>query len=155
MLRALTRLRRDQRAIATIETAMLFPLLLVLLIGIMQAGWYMQSQNALRGVTGDISRSLAVEYQKANYLTNTQIQALAYQTAIDSPYMMQSDRLDVTVEDAETQPFSGVREIEITMSYDVPSILGVVDVDALTLNYTREIFVDDLAEAASDEESST
>jgi len=135
------RARDDESGAAVIEFAILAPLLFILLIMVLQVGFYMQAQNALRGISGDMSRQMMIEFQKDKQPTNDQIRTIALAMADNTPYMLKTDRLDITVADAATQPIGRVRQIELTVSYDVPNFLGFADVGILSLDLTRSLFV--------------
>lgn len=132
---------RDENGTTVIEVAILLPALLTMLIGVFQAGLYLQSQNAVRGVAGEMSRYMAVEAQKKNYLNNDQIETKAFGIAVSAPYVLKSDGLEITVTDEETQSMDRVRKIDLRMQYEVPNILGFAKLDILNLDYTRSVFV--------------
>ena len=133
--------RRDDNGATVIEVAVLLPTLITMLIGVMQAGLYLQAQNAVRGLAGEMSRYMAVESQKSNYLNDDQIRTKALALAVSPPYMLQSDDLNVTVSNETTQSMDRVRKIDLRMQYDVPNILGFAHLDVLKLDYTRSVFV--------------
>jgi len=137
----LSRFRSDETGTTVIEVAILLPALLAMLIGVMQVGWYLQAQNAVRGVAGEMSRFITVESQKSNSLSDDQIRAKAITVAVSPPYMLISDGFDVEVNDSATQDLNRVRRVDLEFIYDVPSVLGFNGVDMLTLRYTRSVFI--------------
>lgn len=141
-MRALAaRLRGSTRGSAAVEFALLAPVMFVLLLGVMQIGVAMQNYNALRGITADMARTVTVEYQKSNPLTNAQIEALGTATAVQPPYMLDNDSVVVSVVDAVPQRIAGARELRFTIRYTVPSVLALIDLPSVPIRYSRPIFV--------------
>lgn len=137
----LKRLYRDQHGATVIEFAILGPALIVMLLGVMQVGLYMQAQNALSSIAGDMSRYMSVEYQKDNEISNTQLENLAYTRAISAPYLLNGSRVGTTATNAAVQPIANVREIELTLTYQVPNVMAFATMGPMQLSYTKSIFV--------------
>ncbi len=135
------RLHRDERGATVIEFAILGPALIAMLLGVMQVGLYMQAQNALSSVAGDMSRYMSVEYQKDNEITNAQLEALAYTRAVSAPYLLNGSRVGTTATNATLQPIANVREIELTLTYQVPNVMAFATMGPMQLSYTKSIFV--------------
>ena len=135
------RLYRDERGATVIEFAILGPVLIMMLLGVMQVGLYMQAQNALSSIAGDMSRYMSVEYQKDNEITNTQLEALAYTRAVSAPYLLNGSRVGTTAANAALQPITNVREIELTLTYQVPNVMAFATMGPMQLSYTKSIFV--------------
>lgn len=135
------RLHRDERGATVIEFAILGPALIAMLLGVMQVGLYMQAQNALSSVAGDMSRYMSVEYQKDNEITNAQLEALAYTRAVSAPYLLNGSRVGTTATNASLQPIANVREIELTLTYQVPNVMAFATMGPMQLSYTKSIFV--------------
>jgi len=140
-IRLFARLSRDQHGAAAIEFVILAPILIMMLLGVMQIGLYMQAQNALSGVAGDMSRYMSVEYQKDNEITNTQLEALAYTRAVSAPYLLDGARVGTTATNSATQAITNVREIELTMTYQVPSVIAFANMGPMNLTYKKSIYV--------------
>ena len=134
-------LRRSTDGSVMVEFALLGPMMIAMLLAVFQFGLGMQNYNALRGAAADVGREVAVEYQKANLLTNGQIQSLSRATAIQAPYLLDSDSLVITVQNAATQRVSGARELTLTFTYTVPSVLAIIDLPSFNINDSRPIFV--------------
>lgn len=134
-------LRRSEAGSMALEFALLGPALLVMLLGVLQIGLYMQAFNSLRSIASDMHRTVAVEFQNDNTLTNSQIRALAITSAARPPYNLLGGNLDVTVADATDQRIAGAREITLTLDYAVPNVLDIAGIEVLDLNYNRPIFV--------------
>jgi Flp pilus assembly protein TadG len=147
MLRAalplLRRLRDDRDGSMVVEFALIGPVFIALLLGVLQAGLAMQSTNALRHVAADVGRNVAVQAQNGADLSNNQIRQIAIATAVSAPYLLNSNNISVSVQDAATQRVSGADEIELTLTYDMPSVLsgfGFKFIDT-QMTHTRPIFV--------------
>ena len=141
MKRFLERFLRDSGGATIIEVAILLPTLLTMMIGVFQVGLYLQAQNAVRGIASEMSRYMTVESQKNNTLSNDQIRTKALALAISAPYLLKSDNLDIEVSNEATQSMDRVSKVNLDMTYDVPNLLGFADLDILTLDYTRSVFL--------------
>ena len=137
----LSRIARDCAGATIIEFAILAPAVIGLMLGVFQIGMAMQSYNAVRSVTAETARYATVEYQKGEEPTNATIRTQAIAIADGPPYLLQPDDLTVTVVDAAVQRVDGAREMTITVSYDVPSVLPLFDWTSPTVTQTRPIFV--------------
>lgn len=137
----LPRLRRDDRGSMAIEFALLGPVMIAMVLGVLQVGIGMQSYNALRGISGDVSRYAVVNYQTSNRLQNSQIEAYARSTASGPPYGLDRDQFGVVVEPATVQRVTGATELTLTLTYRVPSLLTIIGVGEIPLNFQRPIFV--------------
>jgi Flp pilus assembly protein TadG len=124
-----------------VEFALLGPLMITMLLGVVQIGIGMQSYNALRGIAADVGRHVAVEYQKSNRLTNTQVRQLGEATAVQPPYLLDGSALTVNVADASPQRVAGAKEITFTVTYTVPSVLAIIDLPNFNIRFSRPIFV--------------
>lgn len=125
----------------TTEFALLAPVMFALLLGVLHIGVGMQNYNALRGITADMARYVAVEYQTSNQLTNAQIQALGTAIAVQSPYMLDNEHVLVTVADADPQRVVGAKELTFTIRYTVPSLLEFIDIPSFPISYSRSLFL--------------
>ena len=74
MRRMISFLRKDQRGSVAVEFALIGPLLIGMLMGVLQIGVGMQNYNALRGISADVARYSVINYQTANRLTVGQLQ---------------------------------------------------------------------------------
>ena len=135
------RILADRRGSVALEFGLLGPLAIALMLGVLQVGIAMQSYNAIRNVSADVVRHTAIEYQVNNHLSDTQIEQWALSTAINAPYLLQSEALDVNVADASTQRVTGATEKTMTISYQVPSILTLLGFASPSISFTRPIFV--------------
>jgi len=134
-------LREDQTASMAVEFALLGPILLTLLVGVFQVATYMQNYNAVRSIASDGARYTMIEYQKGNNVTNTQIRSILLSAATNAPYLLDTDRLTISVDDVATSRVTGAKEMEIDIAYTLEDWLPFVTLPETTLNYSRPIFV--------------
>ena len=74
MIRRFNRLARNQRGGAAVEFALLAPVFIALMMGVVEVGVYMQNYSAVRSLATDASRFTAVEYQKNNKISTTTLE---------------------------------------------------------------------------------
>jgi Flp pilus assembly protein TadG len=141
MRQFLNRLRRENTGVAAIEFALIGPAFIVMILGVLQVGMGLQSYNAMRNLSADVARYSMVQYQTGNALSNSQIRSWARNHAQGAPYLLDPDRLGVTVEEPETQRVAGARELNITVTYRINSVLEFIDIDGPTLDFARPIFL--------------
>lgn len=132
----------DRGGAAAIEFGLLAPAFLLMFIGVLQVGVAMQAHNSLRQVSAQTARDVSVQYQTNNRLTNSQIAQVATANATSAPYLLRSDRLNVTVQLATTQRVPNARELTLRFRYQVPTFLDFAGIDGPELDYTRPIFVE-------------
>lgn len=140
-LKSIRSLRQDSTAAMMIEFALLAPLLITMMIGVFHTGVYMQNYNAVRSLTSDGARFTMIEYQKGNELTNAQIRNVLIATATSAPYMLDSDRLSITVSTVTPSRVTGAQEIDLDVTYTLEDWLPFVTLPASTLTYSRPVFV--------------
>lgn len=133
-------LLRDTGGAVAIEFAILAPVMFALMIGVFQIGFHMQNYNAMRSITDDASRFTVVEYQKANELSATEIESAAYAIAVNPPYGLRGDQLDITAQE-QTSEITGTRKFALNISYNPHNFLSFIDVAALKLTYAKPIYV--------------
>lgn len=141
MIRRLASLRRDTQGSVVVEFALVGPLLLTALLGVLQIGVGMQNYNALRGISADVSRYAVVNYQTNNRLTTSQLEAYASGIASAPPYGLVRSRFQPRVTVAGTQRVSGATEYTIEVTYRVPSVLELAGIAEIPLTFRRPIFV--------------
>jgi hypothetical protein len=140
MIRRLHRLARDQRGGPAIEFALLAPVFIALMMGVVEVGIYMQNYSAMRTLATDASRFAAVEYQKNNKVTEDTLENNIHSMGLAAPYNL-GDRLVVDVSEVSPSPIDGAREFTLTLTYALPDIVGGTSIDNITLSYTRQLFV--------------
>ena len=140
MIGVLRKLRRNSTGAAIIEFGILAPAIVTLFLGILQVGMWMQSYNALRSVAADAGRYTAVQYQKANYISNIDMATWARDRAIDH-YLFKSADVSADVTDATNQQITGVTEKTLTVTYKFASVMSIIGIADQTVSYARPIFV--------------
>lgn len=140
MIARLRRLRGDHAGSVIVEFGILAPAIIMLMLGVVQVGLWMQTYNALRSVAAESGRYVAVEYQKANRISNVQMALWARDRAI-SNYLMEADRVSTSVVDSGTQSIAGVTEKTLTINYTMGSIMQIVGIDGIPVTFARPIFV--------------
>lgn len=140
-LRSLLPLVRRNDGAATVEFALVAPLLITMVLGTIQFGMWMESYNALRSAADDTGRYVTVEYQKSNRISNFDIASAARNRAMAAPYFLDDGGVTTYVSDATTQSINGVTEKSLKIVYNMPTILAFANVPAFKMSYSRPIFV--------------
>lgn len=140
-MRTLTTLRRDTSGALAVEFALLAPVFLLLLFGVLQAGVWLQNYNAVRSATLDASRQILIEYQKNNTLSDEQIRRVVLARATTAPYFLNSDNLTVTIDRKLTTRVTGTTEIDVELSYTMDSFLPFAELPGGSVEYERPVFV--------------
>lgn len=140
-LHFLRRLAHDRHGGAIIEFALLGPLLITMMIGVLQIGMAMQAYSALRGASSDLARYAAVERQKGTTLTTTALSTRARTVATTGPYMLISANLTTASVTQATARVAGTTEYTVQYNYNVPNVLQVAGLGTIPLSYSRPIFV--------------
>ncbi len=135
------RLKRDENGAAIVEFALLAPIFIFLLVGVLQVGMAMQNYNALRGVSADVARYAMVQYQTGNKLSNSQLETWAENHALGAPYLLDRNRINATITTASTQRVTGATELQVIMSYQLDSFLGFAGIKFPFVTYTRPVFL--------------
>ena len=134
------RLRPDPSGSVIVEFAILAPVVITLLLGVLQVGTWMHSYNALRSVAAETGRYTAVQYQRANYISNIAMATWARDRGIDS-YMFDDADISTDVSDAPNQQITGVTEKTLTLTYTYRSFMSIVGIRDQTVTFSRPIFV--------------
>ncbi len=130
----------DRRGSALIEFAILAPALIGMMLGIMFIGLQMMSYNSIRSISSDVARYTLVEYQKVNKIGVTEIQNQAIAIAINSPYALDDDNLDVTVTKPNSD-ISGTTKFTATITYTPYNPVAFLGVPGPTMVETRSFYV--------------
>jgi Flp pilus assembly protein TadG len=134
-------LLKDRTGSAAIEFGLIAPAFLTMLLGVFQVGVWMQSYNAMRNAITETARSVAVEYQTDNKLTDVQIENTGLAVATTSPYLLDRDSIDIAVDSPTAQSFPGARELTLTMTYQLPTFLDFAGISGPEISYSRSLFV--------------
>ena len=140
-MKRLQALRSDSSGSVVIEFAILAPVLITMLFGVLQIGLGMQNYNALRSVAAQAARYAVVERQKGTAYAASDVQNIARTIATGAPYGLTGTRLTVTCANATTQRVTGATEMTLTMSYNVPSFLEIMGMGQIPITFTRPVFV--------------
>ena len=140
-MRTLRRFVTRTEGAAAVEFGLVAPVFLLLLLGVFQVGSWLQAYNAMRNAVTKTARSVAVEYQTDNKLTNQQIADLGLAIGSTTPYLLKADDLQVEVTVPATQSFTTARELELTMTYQMPSFLDFAGISGPSVTYSRALFV--------------
>jgi Flp pilus assembly protein TadG len=141
LIRHISSLRHNDEGSVVVEFAIVGPVLITLLMGVLQIGVGMQNYNALRGISADVARYAVVNYQTSNRLSTSQLQTYATGIASAPPYGLIRSRFQPTITTAATQRVAGATEYTIQVTYRVPSVLAIAGVGEIPLTYSRPIFV--------------
>jgi Flp pilus assembly protein TadG len=152
-LRFMRRLQASDRGASAIEFALLAPVFLGLMMGVVEVGLYMQNYNAVRSLASDASRFAAVEYQKNNTITEDVLEANIQAMGVALPYNLLDSQLTVTVTEVTPARVNGAREFDMDIDYALPDIIGGTTIDDFTISYSRPLFV--LAPAPSSTPTAT
>ena len=120
------RLLRERQGSAAIEFALIGPIFITMFMGVLQIGIGMQNYNAMRGISADVARYAVVNYQTANRLSTSQLEDYTRSVAASPPYGLTRGRLTATVSTAATQRVAGATEYSVALTYNVPSVLGIM-----------------------------
>lgn len=138
--RRLKALAGDQSGGTLVEFALLAPVFISMMLGILAIGIAMRDYNMLRSVSADVGRYAIVEYQKSNQLDADQIEAVAASIAGKPPYGFVVDNLEVEVEDG-TSVVAGARKLELRFGYRPITVMDAYGLSAPQLSYTQNIYV--------------
>lgn len=137
------RLRRDDTGAAAVEFALLGGLMISILLAVFQIGMTMQRYNALRSISDEVARYVAVQYQSGNELNPAQIRNYSRSIAMASPYYVEPEGLLISVTPAGTTRIPGTSEFDFTIRGQVSMITGILGFSGFYITYSRAIFVVD------------
>jgi Flp pilus assembly protein TadG len=107
--------RRDDKGAAAVEFALIMPILLILLFGIIQYGFYFYAMQAGSSAVGDAARRVAV----GNCQTTAQVQTLIYNKLGPATTASSSSGVTTTVSYTNSDGSSGTAPGEIGGSVQV------------------------------------
>lgn len=139
----LRKVRRSEQGATAVEFALAAPIAIALMLGVIQIGVAMQGYNAIRGLVGDLARRTVVQYSTGVELSDEQIAANAVARARGAPYLLDPAKLVIDVESADDSGIGGVKQIDITVSYAVRSIIPGLSTDQFPMTLEKAIFVID------------
>ena len=133
-------IRQSETGTAIVEFALLAPVIIGLMLGVIQIGMSMQSRSAMRDVVSETARYAMVEYQRQNAITNEALETYG-ETIARSPQFLMNDTVDVTVDDASTLRVPGTFEKTMTITYTPRDIVPFFNFTSREMSYTRPIFL--------------
>lgn len=141
MRQRLSTLLQDRQGAVAVEFALVGPMIITLMLGVLQIGMALWSYNSMRSIASDLARYAVVNYQGNNKLTATQIQTFGRAMAVSTPYGLSASQLDLTVVTASSQRVSNATELTLTINYTVPTLLSIAGVGNIPMTYSRPIFL--------------
>lgn len=132
---------RNDKGSAVVEFALLAPVFLMLLFGVLQVGVYLQNYNAVQSLASDGARYVMVEYEKSNELSDEQIRQVILGEAVNSPYLLDTDRLNITVDSTGASRVTGATEIDLTIQYTLDDFVPYWEIPGTTITYSRPVWV--------------
>ena len=133
-------LSRREDGATVVEFGLLAPVFFAALIGVLETGLYMQNYNAVRSVASDAARFAAVEYQKNNRLSRDLLKTNIEAIAVQSPYNLNPNRLEVTVLPQVTT-ITGAQAFDLDVKYTPPGFLENLGMDNFEITYSRPLYV--------------
>jgi Flp pilus assembly protein TadG len=138
--RSLRRLAADCGGSTMVEFALLAPAFIAMLLGVLQIGIGLQNYNALRGLSADVARYAMIQQARGNPQSNSQLQTYVTTAGTGAPYLLGSS-LDPHVTDAATPQIAGVKELTLTINYQIPTLFSAMGLQGPSITYTRPIFL--------------
>jgi Flp pilus assembly protein TadG len=135
------RLRPQQEGAVIIEFALLAPVLIAMMLGILQLGFAVQNYNAVRNVSADVARYALIQYTTGHPLTNDAVIAQAESIAEGPPYLLSPSRLDVASTDVTSPQVTGTFEKTLTITYQIPTIFDHFGLHGPSISYSRSLIV--------------
>jgi Flp pilus assembly protein TadG len=140
-LRSLRPLGASCSGSTAIEFALLAPAFIGMLLGVLQIGIGLQNYNALRGLSADVARYAMIEQARGDPQSNDALHDYTIQAGSGAPYLLNSAALDVTVADAATPQYVGVKELTLTVTYQIPTLFSMMGLNGPHISYSRPIFL--------------
>jgi len=123
---------KKERGASLVEFAVVMPLFILLLFGIMEAGWAFSQQVEVRNAAREGARLAVVDYPTPESGDSAQIVA-----EVCSRAPLSADRASVSVEEIDTNGDTINDTARITVSQDYASLTGVIPAfDSLTITST-------------------
>lgn len=134
-------LLRDERGSMVVEFGLLAPVFLMMVFGMLQVAFYMQNYNAVQSLASDGARFVMIEYQKNNPLTNDQIREVLLARATGAQYLLDTDRVQISVDRSGASRVTGATEIDLTVSYTLGNFIPGVQLPLSVISYSRSVWV--------------
>jgi Flp pilus assembly protein TadG len=132
----------DRRGATLVEFAVISPVLITMLLGVVQVGLWVQAYNSVRNVVNDTARFAMVEYQRGNKISDESIEDRASQIAAGNKYRLDPGLVipDVT---AKATQVSGIKQRRLVISYQAPEFMPLASVVSPNIQYGRDIYLYD------------
>ena len=124
-----------------IEFGLLAPVFLMLVFGMLQVAFYMQHLNAVQSLASDGARYVMIEYQKNNQLNDDQIREVMLARATSQAYLLESDRIQITIDRSGASRVTGAAEIDLTVNYTLENFIPGVQLPLSVIRYSRSVWV--------------
>lgn len=117
------------------------PLFLIMLFGVLHVGVHLQNYNAVQSLASDGARYAMIEYQKNNQLTDEQLESVMLGLATSSPYLLDSDRIDIDADRSGASRVDGAIEIDLNISYTLIDLIPGIELPLTVVRYSRSVWV--------------
>ena len=134
------RLKQQEHAVASVEFAMLAPVLIAMMFGVLQIGLAAQNYSAVRNVSADVARYTMIQYTTGHPMPDDVVIARTKAIAEAGPYYLSAPpRLQASVADVTTPQVPGTIEKTLTITYQIPTLLDHLGVRGPTISYSRPL----------------
>lgn len=142
MMLSFHRLIQDNKGATLVEFALVAPVLIMFVFGVLQIGMAMQANGALREVIGWGGREAMVSYQDTSdgVYSDTAVADMIKAKASDGAHRLEDDKLTVTVTSADDNTLL-VKKITVVASYDLDFAIPLWDAKVMTLTQNRVFYV--------------
>ena len=103
----------------------------------------MLGYNSIRALAGEVGRYAIVQYMTGNKLSDDQIETTTIARGVSGGSGLSGSALQVTAETVEVSSVTGVKQINLTISYAVPNILPFYPGESFEMEIQKPIFVYD------------
>ncbi|MGN6496295.1 MAG: TadE/TadG family type IV pilus assembly protein [Tsuneonella sp.] len=135
------KLAADPRGSVVVEFALLAPVFLLLLFGVLQVGVGLQNYNALRNASADVARYAMVQYATGNKLSDSQLESYSVALGRSSPYLLNNSSFTAEISTPAVQRVAGASEKTLLVTYQVDSLAPGLGLNGPYVRYSRPIFV--------------
>ena len=138
------RLRRECSGSTVVEFALLAPVLIGSLLGVLHVGTGLQNYNAMRAVSADVARYAVIEYARGTNPDNAALGTWGTNRATSAAYKLRRDAVNntqiVVVTDA-TSPIAGVAKKDIVVTVRMPTLFDEMGLRGFRMTYSRPLFL--------------
>jgi Flp pilus assembly protein TadG len=134
-------LKREEQGAVIVEFALLAPVLIAMMLGILQIGLTVQNYSAVRNVSADVARYAMIQYINGHPMTEDSIETQAQTMATGAPYLLSPNRLTVDAQPVTTPQVTGTTEKTLTITYRIPTIVDSFGLHGPQISYSRSLIV--------------